>query len=76
MISSVTSSSPDVARTAASGFADVQATVQAATEAVATSGAGPAVILDLKGAEVKAGISAAIMQTDQKNFQRLLDVLA
>lgn len=76
MISSVTSSSPDVTRTAASGFADAQATAQAAAEAVATSGADPAVILDLKGAEVKAGISAAIMQTDQKNFQRLLDVLA
>jgi molybdate-binding protein len=76
MISSVTSSSPDVARTAASGFADAQASVQAVAEAVASNGADPAVILNLKGAEGKAGVSAAILKADQKNFQRLLDVLA
>jgi hypothetical protein len=76
MISGITNSTPDVARTAASGFADAQAVVQAATEAVAGGDADPAVILDLKGAEVKAGVSAAVLKADQKNFQRLLDVLA
>ncbi|SNR99416.1 MULTISPECIES: hypothetical protein [unclassified Azospirillum] len=76
MISGLTNSTPDVARTAVSGFADAQAVVQAATEAVAGGDADPAVILDLKGAEVKAGVSAAVLKADQKNFQRLLDVLA
>lgn len=77
MISPTSSIPPtDPTRAAMAGFADAQAVLQGAAEAVATSGGDPAVILDVRQAEVTASVSAAVMKADQQNFQRLLDVLA
>lgn len=75
-ISSATSTPMDLTRAGLEGFQGAQQAVQAATEQVASGNLDPAVILDVKQAEVTAGISAAIIKTDQQNFQRLLDMFA
>lgn len=75
-ISAISSTPPDLTRAGLEGFADAQAQLQAAADLVAAGGSDPAVILDVKQAEVTAGISAAIVKADQQNFQRLLDILA
>lgn len=75
-ISSITSTPPDLTRASLEGFQDAQAALQVAADAVAGGNADPAVILDVKQAEVTAGISAAVMKADQQNFKRLLDILA
>ncbi len=75
-ISSIASTPPDLTRASLEGFQDAQAALQVAADAVANGSADPAVILDVKQAEVTAGISAAVMKADQQNFQRLLDILA
>lgn len=78
MISPAASSTlpTDPTRAAMAGFADAQAVLQGAAEAVATSGGDPAVILDVRQAEVTASVSAAVMKADQQNFKRLLDMFA
>ncbi len=73
-ISSITP--PDLTRAGLEGFQGAQASLQVAADAVANGNADPAVILDVKQAEVTAGVSAAVMKADQQNFQRLLDILA
>lgn len=75
-ISSITSTPPDLTRAGLDGFRDAQSALAAAADAVAGGNADPAVILDVKQAEVTAGVSAAVMKADQQNFQRLLDILA
>lgn len=75
-ISSINSAPMDLTRAGLEGFTAAQQVVQAATEQVAAGNLDPAVILDVKQAEVSAGVSAAIIKTDQQNFQRLLDILA
>ncbi|MFY8094548.1 MAG: hypothetical protein ACOVN0_13815 [Niveispirillum sp.] len=75
-ISSITSTPPDLTRAGLEGFQGAQQAVQVAADAVANGNADPAVILDVKQAEVTAGISAAVMKADQQNFQRLLDIMA
>jgi hypothetical protein len=75
-ISSITSTPPDLTRAGLQGFQDAQAALQVAADLVAGGNADPAVILDVKQAEVAAGISAAVLKADQQNFKRLLDILA
>lgn len=75
-ISSITSAPPDLTRAGLEGFQDAQAALAVAADIVASGNADPAVILDVKQAEVTAGISAAVIKADQQNFQRLLDILA
>ncbi|MFV3075649.1 hypothetical protein [Niveispirillum fermenti] len=74
--SSITSAPSDLTRAGLQGFTGAQADMQAAAAQVAAGNLDPAVILDVKQAEVAAGASVAIMKTDQQNFQRLLDILA
>lgn len=75
-ISSVASTPPDLTRAGLEGFQGAQAALAVAADIVAGGNADPAVILDVKQAEVTAGVSVAVMKADQQNFQRLLDILA
>ncbi|MFV3130129.1 hypothetical protein [Niveispirillum sp. KHB5.9] len=75
-ISAIPSTPPDLTRAGLEGFTDAQAALEVAAAVVASGNADPAVILDVKQAEVAATISASVMKADQQNFQRLLDILA
>lgn len=71
-----TSSTPtDVTRVGLEGFRDAQAALQAAADVVASGNTDPAVILDVRQAELSASVSAAVVKADERNFNRLLDIL-
>lgn len=62
--------------TALSGILQAQDRVQAGAAQVAAGNLDPAVILDIRQAELSVAANAATVRADSDNFRRLLDVTA